>query len=324
MDPRIADYIRANRKKYTREVIREQLVKAGHDPSEIDATWAALDAPDPDAVVGEGFWGRFWLFLVGLNVAVFLIVVLVSGLLNSIVLAVVLGIALSIGALMAWGIVAATGPAKMGVTTAMVIGGVIPLVFALLIGGSCYALVGTIGPPPPPPNEGTMELRIDPPLDFEGSGAAYCQPHGDSGGLSIYAQEGGLGTMGGRTVHASVDSYTAEVIPEGGPAPAPGPGGEQAPNVNVSLPPAPRLIRRRSGSHHPNRAWRSTLLRTGYRAVSPSKGSSRRCSTRPTRVSSIAIRFRGRSPGSATDARLRERKYRSFPAWFVPRAGSGR
>ncbi len=33
MDPRIADYIRANRKKYTREVIREQLVKAGHDPS---------------------------------------------------------------------------------------------------------------------------------------------------------------------------------------------------------------------------------------------------------------------------------------------------
>ncbi len=237
MDPRIADYIRANRKKYTREVIREQLITAGHDPSEIDATWAALDAPDPDAVVGEGFWGRFWLFLVGLNVAVFLIVVLVSGLLNSIVLAVVLGIALSIGALMAWGIVAATGPAKMGVTTAMVIGGVIPLVFALLIGGSCYALVGTIGPPPPPPNEGTMELRIDPPLDFEGSGAAYCQPHGDSGGLSIYAQEGGLGTMGGRTVHASVDSYTAEVIPEGGPAPAPGPGGEQAPNVYVSLPP---------------------------------------------------------------------------------------
>ena len=82
-----------------------------------------------------------------------------------------------------------------------------------------------------------MELRIDPPLDFEGSGAAYCQPLGDSGGLSIYAQEGGLGTMGGRTVHASVDSYTADVIPEGGPAPAPGPGGEQAPNVYVSLPP---------------------------------------------------------------------------------------
>jgi len=235
MDPRIADFIRANRKRYNRDVIREQLLKAGHDPADIDATWAVLDAPDPDAVAGEGFWGRFWLFLIGLNVAVFLIVFLATGMLNSFVLAVVFGIVLSIGALMAWGIVAATGPAKMGQTTAMIIGGVIPLVFALLIGGSCYALVGTIGPPPPPPNEGTMELRIDPPLDFEGSGAAYCQPHGDSGGLSIYAQEGGLGTMGGRTVHASVDSYTAEVIPEGGPAPAPGPGGEQAPNVYVSL-----------------------------------------------------------------------------------------
>ena len=235
MDPRIADFIRANRKRYNRDVIREELLKAGHAPADVDATWAALDAPDPDAVVGEGFWGRFWLFLIGLNVAIFVIVVLATNMLNSFVLAVVFGIVLIIGALMAWGIVAATGPAKMGRTTAMVIGGVIPIVFALLIGGSCYALVGTIGPPPSPPNEGTMELRIDPPLDFEGSGAAYCQSHGTSTGFSIYPQEQGLGTMGGRTVHASVDSYATEVLPEGGPAPAPGPGGEQAPNVYVSL-----------------------------------------------------------------------------------------
>ena len=237
MDPRIADFIRANRKRYNRDVIREQLLKAGHDPADIDATWAALDAPDPDAVVGEGFWGRFWLFLIGLNMAVLLIVVLATGMLNSPVLAVVLAIALVIGALMAWGIVVATGPAKMGRTTAMVIGGVIPIVFALLIGGSCYALVGAIGPPPPPPAEGVMELAIDPPLDFEGSGAAYCQPHGGSSGFSIYPQEGGLGTMGGRAVHASVDSYATEVLPEGGPVPAPGPGGEQAPNVYISLSP---------------------------------------------------------------------------------------
>ncbi|MDQ3689586.1 MAG: hypothetical protein M3406_06035 [Chloroflexota bacterium] len=248
MDPRIADYIRANRKKYTREVIREQLVTAGHDPAEIDATWAALDAPDPDAVAGEGFWGRFWLFLVGLNVAVFLIVVLVSGLLNSIVVAVALGIALSIGALMAWGIVAATGPAKMGGTTAIVIGGVIPLVFALLIGGSCYALVGSIGPPPPPAHEGVIELAIEPPLDFDGSGSALCQPHGTSTGFSVFSQE--LGFIEGRAVTVSVDSYATEAGPDGAPAPAPGPGGEEAPNVFVSLQPR--------AENDPAREWFAT------------------------------------------------------------------
>ena len=63
MDPRIADFIRDNRRRYTREAIRQQLIEAGHDPAAIDATWAALDAPDPDATAGEGFWGRFSLFL---------------------------------------------------------------------------------------------------------------------------------------------------------------------------------------------------------------------------------------------------------------------
>src|SRR5688500_1867593 len=177
MDPRIADFIRANRETYTRQAMREQLINAGHDPAAIDATWAALEAPDPDAVVGEGFWGRFWLFLIGLNVAVFLLVFLLTGMVNSVVLAVVLGIALSIGALIAWAIVVATGPAKMGRTTAMAIGGVIPLIFALLIGGSCYALVGVIGTPPPPPNSGVMELRNGPLHELQGSGSDDCQTY---------------------------------------------------------------------------------------------------------------------------------------------------
>ena len=239
MDPRIADYIRANRRRYTRDVIREQLIKAGHPPADIDATWAALDAPDPDAVVGEGFWGRFWLFLVGLNVAVFLLVFFVTSMVNSVVLAAVLGVALSIGALIAWGIVAATGPAHMGRTTAMVIGGVIPLIFAMLIGGSCYALVGAIGPPPPPPNEGLMELQIDAPLDFAGSGAAYCQVFEDGTGFSVYPQQE-LGAINGRPVHASVDSFEGHGDPEGGPAPAPEPGGEFAQNLNVYISLQPR------------------------------------------------------------------------------------
>jgi hypothetical protein len=122
----------------------------------------------------------------------------------------------------------------MGRTTAMVIGGVIPLIFALLIGGSCYALVGAIGPPPPPPNEGVMELRIDAPMEFQGSGAAYCQLHGESGGFSIYPQQD-LGAMNGRLVHASVDSFEGNGGVEGGPAPAPNPGGEFGQNLNMYI-----------------------------------------------------------------------------------------
>ena len=256
MDPRIADFIRANRKTYTREAIRQQLIDAGHDPADIDATWEMLHAPDPDevAVAGEGFWGRFWLYLIGLNVAVFLLVVLSTGALafGGVVLAIVLAIALGIGALISWGIVAATGPAKMGRTTAMVIGGVVPLIFAFLIGGSCYALLGSFGPPPPPPRTGVMELHVDPPLAFDGSGSAFCQIQPGQG-FSIYAREGSLGTIDGRPVHASVDSYSNLQPPEGGgPAPAPQPGGapDQITNAYVSL--FPR------GESDPPREWFAT------------------------------------------------------------------
>jgi hypothetical protein len=236
MDPRIADFIRDNRQRYTREVIRQQLIDAGHDPAEIDATWAALDAPDPDATAGEGFWGRFALFLVGLNVAVFLLVFLATGMVNSFVLAVVFAVALSIGALIAWALVAATGPAQMGRTTAVVIGGVIPLVFALLIGGSCYALAGAIPPPPPPAASGVMELHINPPLSFDGSGRATCQPYSGGDGFSIYGES--LGVIDGRMLTASFESFGTAVEPDGGPAPAPAPGANANINLYVYLQPS--------------------------------------------------------------------------------------
>ncbi|HEX7196630.1 MAG TPA: hypothetical protein VF364_07320, partial [Candidatus Limnocylindria bacterium] len=130
MDPKIADFIRANRRTYTREAITQQLLDAGHERAAIDATWAMLDAPDPDQTAGEGFWGRFFLMLAGINLAVLLLVGLGTGALfaaERIGLLGVLAVALAIGALIAWGIVAATGPTKMGRTTATVVGAVIPL-----------------------------------------------------------------------------------------------------------------------------------------------------------------------------------------------------
>src|SRR5918995_3973573 len=103
MDQRIADFISANRGKYTREAIRQQLIDAGYSPEAIDATWAVLDTPDPDeaAVAGEGFWGRFFLYLVGLNVAVLFLVGLATGALANLqaygILLIVLAVVLAIG-----------------------------------------------------------------------------------------------------------------------------------------------------------------------------------------------------------------------------------
>lgn len=50
IDP-IRDYIAANRDRYTRETITEQLTAAGHDKASIDEAWDELDARDP--VPGE-------------------------------------------------------------------------------------------------------------------------------------------------------------------------------------------------------------------------------------------------------------------------------
>jgi hypothetical protein len=69
MDPKIADFIRANRGQYTREAIRQRLIEAGHPAEEVDWTWEhvvqteALAAPSP-----SGFrwyaWGLYGLVCV--------------------------------------------------------------------------------------------------------------------------------------------------------------------------------------------------------------------------------------------------------------------
>ena len=45
-DP-IRDYIRANRDRYTREAIREQLIAAGHRAEDIDRAWEELATAEP-------------------------------------------------------------------------------------------------------------------------------------------------------------------------------------------------------------------------------------------------------------------------------------
>lgn len=239
IDPRIADYITANRRKYTRQAIRQQLIDAGHDPTEVDRTWAALEAKDPDAVIGERFWSRFALIVIGINAAVFVLVAVLTGMLayvqaGAMMLPVIFAVILAIGALIAWGIVALTGPDKMGPTTALTVGISVPLLFALLIGGSCYALIGSMGTPPPPPQTGTMELTLDAPLGFTGGGTAICQSFPEEGSFNVFGDN--LGTLNGAQVSAAFFTSGSMTVEPGVPAPEPGPGmGE--PTISVTLMP---------------------------------------------------------------------------------------
>jgi hypothetical protein len=237
MDPRIEEYIRANRRKYTREAITKQLEEAGHDRAAIDATWAAFEARDPDETVGEAFWARFLIFVLALNVAALLLVGVFSGMLTTgggIFVLVILGVVLAIGALISWGVVALLRPTELSRGTAMAIGGFVPLLFTFLIAGSCYALIGGLGGAGQPAIQGTMTLEIQPPLEFEGSGPASCYPTG-RGGFSVFS--GDLGFVDGRPLNVSIDSFDFSSGDGAGPAPAPGPGGEVQTGVYIVVVP---------------------------------------------------------------------------------------
>jgi hypothetical protein len=187
MDPRIADFIRQHRDTLTREAITQQLLEAGYTRESIDATWAVLDTPDPDDTAGEGFWGRWFLIVVGINAVAFLLVGLSTEALFSDErrgLLLILAAALGVGGLIAYGIVAAVGPARLGRTTATVIGVTIPLLFAVLIGGTCYALLASLGPVP---RSGTLELEVEGRPDVSGTGIASCTSRG-SANWFVFAQ----------------------------------------------------------------------------------------------------------------------------------------
>jgi hypothetical protein len=65
LDQRIADYINANRARYTREAITAQLEQAGHDREAIDAAWN--EVAKVGSAEGEGrnlglyVWIVYWL-----------------------------------------------------------------------------------------------------------------------------------------------------------------------------------------------------------------------------------------------------------------------
>lgn len=221
MNPDIKRYLDEHGATYTPEALRKQLLDAGYDPVEVDAAlsgWNPGDARDPSAEARRTF-ARWALWLhIGAVVAVFGLLVALNGtsaIGTALLGCAVLGVAMVIG----WAISSLIGRALLpGTGTVIALG--VPAISAILLGGSCFALLSSaIGTPP---RDGTVRLQIvEPPFDGSGDAACYLA----NGGVQVNVQD--LGTLEGRGVFAYISWY-----PESDPGtPAPAGGTE----ISISL-----------------------------------------------------------------------------------------
>lgn len=174
MNRRIADYIQRHRAVYTKDALRQMLLQQGYNPAEIEETFAAVEAGQ---LPPTGLTLRFWLIFIGYLLLLYGIPLVLFGLTpGGLFVVPILGVLLFIAAGISILVAALSRSAAMGLTSGLVLVFVLPIVFLVLLAGSCLALVAPIlfAPQPEPPRNGTLELHIDPPMSFDGSGDAIC------------------------------------------------------------------------------------------------------------------------------------------------------
>ena len=206
MDPAIRSYLDEHGATYTRDALRSSLVAAGHDPAAIDAalgeweTERARGGADPAKARTFGQWAlRLHIAAV---VAVFLLIVVLKGptaiglaLLGCAVLAVALVIGWAISSLIGRALLPATG---------VILALIVPAISALILGGTCFALLNSLVGTPP--RQGTVSLEILAPQAFDESGAASCYVDSGTPSVQVNSQQP-LGTLDGKTVGVSVSWY---------------------------------------------------------------------------------------------------------------------
>lgn len=200
MRPEIDAYLRQHGDKYTTEALRRQLITAGYDAAEIDAALRETEVGrGPQLAKTRASRSRFWLLAISLHLAA-LALVTTWVFIRSYTYAPIAAIFLAVMLLVGLGISGLIGRAflpRSGLAVALIV----PVISVIGLSGICLATISgsSIQVPPTP---GVMELRIDPPLSFDQSGAAECYPQ--EGAFSVYAPD--LGTLDGMLVSASLDS----------------------------------------------------------------------------------------------------------------------
>ena len=205
MKPEIQRYLDEHGATYTREALRQALLDAGHHAAEVDAALKEWEVRPRDAAPSATDRRWFWRWAFGMHLAVLVIIAAVSMVIGSfftgtwgllVILGVVLLIGLGVSGMVGRGVLRGSG---------LMVALIVPAISALLIGGSCLALGGYYLLRPPP-RIGTVELQIDPPLTFEGSGIGQCDNFGGTSSFLVWAND--LGRLDGNVVSVSLDAST--------------------------------------------------------------------------------------------------------------------
>ncbi len=144
VQPEIDAYLHENGAKYTTKALRQQLLHAGYEAAEVDAALRETEAARGAQLAETRTDGRrIWRWAIGLHVAagvvatVWLLLGSTSGAYIGIAL-IMLGLVLLIGLTISGLIGRALVP--RGVAVALVL----PVISALLIGGTCMAMAGPV------------------------------------------------------------------------------------------------------------------------------------------------------------------------------------
>lgn len=200
MRPEIEAYLREHGARYTTDALRRQLIHAGYDPAEIDVALRETEVGrGPQLAELHASRSRYWRSAFGLHLAALVLVsiwVFTRNYTYAPIAAIILGLMLLLG-LGISGLIGRAVLPRSGLSAALLV----PVISAVGLSGVCLATIGGSSTQVPP-RQGVMQLRIEPPLSFDGSGAAHC--YLQQGGFTVFATD--LGTLDGRSVNVSLNT----------------------------------------------------------------------------------------------------------------------
>jgi hypothetical protein len=213
VNPEIERYLDEHGATYTPEALRKGLLEAGYDQAAIDAAMWGWQARRTGGIGSDDVrtFGRWAILLhLGALVTTFVALVFLKGAGQAGLILAGVGV-LAVAMLVGWAISSMIGRALLGAGTTIAL--IVPAISALLLGGSCFAMLNSALLAPP--REGTLALEVSAPFSFDGSGAADCFVR--DGSVQVNSQD--LGPMEGRAVYAYVYWYPED---PGTPGPADG------------------------------------------------------------------------------------------------------
>lgn len=191
MKPEIQHYLNEHGSTYTEPALRKALLDAGHDPADVDAGIAEWEAGNAHAgsrgTAARGQFTRWSLLLhVATLLVVFVLILLAADSAGGVLpFGLVLAIVLAIGWAISW-LIGRTLLSRTSLMVALIA----PVISALLIGGTCFALANSLRGAPH--RSGTIQVSISGDFAFNGSGAATCtgDPAGDT--VNVAAEIAGV------------------------------------------------------------------------------------------------------------------------------------